>query len=245
MFIGVILLVIVVNNNYDVELPTDAKQVYLGEVMSSNRISYYVEEYKQIAPLPDADILFDRYLPGDRLYVFVGAAGDVVSVAPRTNSIIDDLKIAVLIIIVLVLPIAIVIFHVVRGFKKSGGDWFLYLQWYKVEIEPHEDKVDFEEIVAQKQFFNITTDINSYEEEDKRVYKKNRNIVVIYTALWLLLLIVFSLYFYDNGMSIAGYVILTGITVAYMSLATISSKKMAKIKQKYIKRKKNQIFSEK
>lgn len=132
----------------------------------------------------------DSYEPGEIVKIYLDNNNNVISVAPKT----EDKGLFISIILMFALPIILLIVHSLIGRKTYAKNWYLYVRWYKQEIEPYIYQENFEEIVADKKYYDVVLDIKTLSLENQKRYKKYQIKNVIYSLL-LLCCIIATIYF--------------------------------------------------
>lgn len=132
----------------------------------------------------------DSYERGETIYIYLDDNNNVVSVSHKT----EDYGLVVNIILMFIIPIVLLLLHVFIGRKTYAKNWSLYSQWYEQEIEPYRFHPNFNEILAIKQYYDVTINIKNLSEAKQKLYKKCRNKNIVYSLL-LVLCIVLTIYF--------------------------------------------------
>lgn len=132
----------------------------------------------------------ESYEPGENILIYLDDNNNIVSVAHKT----EDYGLFINIIVMFAVPIALLLAHAFVGRKTYAKNWNLYVQWYEKEIEPYRYQDNFEEIIANKQYYDVTVDIKDLSEDKQRLYKKYRNKNILYSSL-LVICIALTIYF--------------------------------------------------
>lgn len=132
----------------------------------------------------------ESYEPGENILIYLDDNNNIVSVAHKT----EDYGLFINIIVMFAIPIVLLLAHAFVGRKTYAKNWNLYVQWYEKEIEPYYYQDNFEEIIASKQYYDVTVDIKDLSEDKQRLYKKYRNKSILYSLL-LVFCIALTIYF--------------------------------------------------
>ncbi len=132
----------------------------------------------------------DSYERGEIIYIYLDDNDNIVSVSHKT----EDYRFIVNIILMFIIPIVLLLLHPFIGRKTYAKNWNLYCQWYEKEIEPYRFSPKFNEIIANKQYYDVTVNIKNLSETKQKLYKKYRNKNIIY-SLMLVLCIILTIYF--------------------------------------------------
>ncbi len=136
---------------------------------SSQKYEFNFEDYN----------IDDSYEPGEYIYIYLDDNNNIISVEHQQ----EDYGIFINMILMFVIPIVLLLAHSFIGRKTYAKNWNLYVQWYKKEIEPFCYQNNFEEIVANKKYYDVTINIKDLSEEKQILYKKYRNKNIIYLLL--------------------------------------------------------------
>ena len=132
----------------------------------------------------------DSYERGETIYIYLDNNNNVVSVAHKT----EDYGLIIDIILMFIIPIVLLLLHALVGRKTYAKNWSLYCQWYEQEIEPYRFNPNFNEIIATKQYYDVSVNVKNLSESKQKLYKKYRNKNIIYSLL-LVLCIILTIYF--------------------------------------------------
>lgn len=132
----------------------------------------------------------DSYERGESIYIYLDDKNNIVSVSHKT----EDYELVINVILMFVIPIVLLLFHAFCGIKIYARNWSLYSRWYEEEIEPYRFQSNFNEIIATKQYYDVTVNIKDLSEDKQKLYKKYRNKGIIYSML-LVLCIILTIYF--------------------------------------------------
>ena len=132
----------------------------------------------------------ESYEPGENILIYLDDNNNIVSVAHKT----EDYGLFINIILMFIVPIALLLVHAFVGRKTYAKNWSLYVQWYEKEIEPYRYQDNFEEIIANKQYYDVTVNVKNLSEDKQRLYKKYRNRNILYLLL-LVACVALTIYF--------------------------------------------------
>lgn len=132
----------------------------------------------------------DSYERGESIYIYLDDNNNIVSVSHKT----EDFRLVINIILMFVIPIVLLFLHALVGRITYAKNWSLYCQWYEQEIEPYRFNPNFNEIIATKQYYDVSVNIKNLSELKQKLYKKYRNKNIIYSLL-LVLCIILTIYF--------------------------------------------------
>lgn len=96
--------------------------------------------------------LDNSYEPGDNILISLDDNTNIVSIAHKT----ENYELFVNIILAFLVSIITLLIHAFIGKKIYAKNWYLYVKWYEKEIEPYYYQQNFEEIVANKQYYDVT-----------------------------------------------------------------------------------------
>lgn len=147
---------------------------------SSHKYEFDFEDYN----------IDDSYEPGENILIYLDENNNVIAVAHKT----ENHGLVANIILMLIVPTVLLLVHVFVGRNTYAKNWNLYVQWYEKEIEPYRYKDNFEEIIANKQYYDVTVNIKDLSEDKQKLYKKYRNKNILYSLL-LIICIPLTIYF--------------------------------------------------
>lgn len=157
----------------------------------------------------------DSYEPGENILIYLDDNNNVVSVAHETEA--NDYGIFINLILMFVIPIILLLVHAFVGRKTYAKNWSLYVQWYEKEIEPYRYQDNFEEIIANKRYYDVTINIKNLSIEKQKLYKKYRNKNILYSLL-LVVCIVLTIYFFIKFDFNANNWLVIGIIIIYVTI---------------------------
>ena len=132
----------------------------------------------------------ESYEPGENILIYLDDNNNIVSVTHMT----ENYGIGINIILMFVVPTVLLLVHTFIGRKTYAKNYNLYVQWYEKEIEPYRYQDNFEEIIATKQYYDVTVKVKDLSEDKQRLYKKYRNKGILYSLL-LVFCIALTIYF--------------------------------------------------
>lgn len=152
----------------------------------------------------------DSFEPGENIFIYLDDNNNIVSVAHQT----EDYGFFINIILMYVVPIVLLLVHAFVGRKTYAKNWSLYVQWYEKEIEPYRYQDNFEDIVANKKYYDVTVKVKDLSIEKQKLYRKYRNRNILYSSL-LIVCIILTIYFYIKFEINVNSWIGTGIIIIY------------------------------
>ncbi|MGF0040019.1 hypothetical protein ACQRBF_04475 [Peptoniphilaceae bacterium SGI.131] len=191
--------------------PAGATKQIVGRISLYEDTFWYTDSSQKYEFNFDDYNIDDSYEPGESIYIYLDDFNNIVSVSHKT----EDYGMAVNMILMFVIPVVLLFLHALIGRKTYAKNWSLYSQWYEKEIEPYRFQPDFDEIVATKQYYDVTVNLKDLNEDKQKLYKKYRNKNIVYSLL-LFVCIILTIYFYIKFEIKANSWIGTGIIVIYV-----------------------------
>lgn len=155
----------------------------------------------------------NSYQPGENILIYIDDNNNIVSIAHKTQT--ADYGIFINLILMFAIPIILLLVHAFAGRKTYAKNWSLYVQWYEKEIEPYRFQDNFEEIIANKKYYDVTVNVKDLSIEKQKLYIKYRNRNILYSLL-LVVCIILTIYFYITFEINANSWIGIGIIVIYV-----------------------------
>lgn len=122
----------------------------------------------------------NSYEPGEIILIYLDDNNNIVDIRHQSNE--SSINAAIKLGLMFFVAITVVLCHAFIGKKIYARNWELYLKWYEKEIEPYCYQENFEELVANKKYYDVT--INDLNIDKQSMYKKYRNREIIYTLLF-------------------------------------------------------------
>jgi hypothetical protein len=191
--------------------PAGATNQIVGRISLYEDTFWYTDSSQKYEFNFDDYNIDDSYEPGESIYIYLDDFNNIVSVSHKT----EDYGMAVNMILMFVIPVVLLFLHALIGRKTYAKNWSLYSQWYEKEIEPYRFQPNFDEIVATKQYYDVTVNLKDLNEDKQKLYKKYRNKNIVYSLL-LVVCIILTIYFYIKFEIKANSWIGTGIIVIYV-----------------------------
>jgi hypothetical protein len=191
--------------------PAGATNQIVGRISLYEDTFWYTDSSQKYEFNFDDYNIDDSYEPGESIYIYLDDFNNIVSVSNKT----EDYGMAVNMILMFVIPVVLLFLHALIGRKTYAKNWSLYSQWYEKEIEPYRFQPNFDEIVATKQYYDVTVNLKDLNEDKQKLYKKYRNKNIVYSLL-LVVCIILTIYFYIKFEIKANSWIGTGIIVIYV-----------------------------
>lgn len=137
------------------------------------------------------DYNIDDSYRGQSIYIYVDDNNNIISISNPNE---DNYKLLFGVVLSLLVPIVLLLLHLFVGRKIYAKNWLLYSKWYEQEIEPYRFSPNFSEIIATKQYYDVTINIKNLSETKQKLYKKYRNQGIVYSLLFVLCIIL-TIYF--------------------------------------------------
>lgn len=170
--------------------PNGATKQIVGRISLYDDTFWYTDSSQKYEFDFDEYDIDDSYERGESIYIYLDDNNNIISVSHKT----EDYGLVVNIILMFVIPIVLLLLHALIGRKTYAKNWNLYCQWYNQEIEPYRFNPNFNEILATKQYYDVTVNIKNLSESKQKLYRKYRNKNIIYSLL-LVLCIALTIYF--------------------------------------------------
>lgn len=198
--LGIIFLVMIPLSIYTIvsftnsidnpKYPAGATKQIVGRISLYEDTFWYTDSSQKYEFTFDDYNIDDSYERGESIYIYLDDFNNIVAVSHKT----ENYGMAVNIILMFVIPIILLLLHALVGRKTYAKNWSLYSQWYEQEIEPYCFQPNFNEIVATKQYYDVSVNIKDLSDDKQKLYKKYRNKNIVYNLL-LVLCIVLTIYF--------------------------------------------------
>lgn len=198
--LGIILLVMIplivytmtsFTNSIDKpKYPNGATKQIVGRISLYENTFWYTDSSQKYEFDFDDYNIDDSYERGESIYIYLDDNNNIVSVSHKT----EDYGLVFNIILMFVIPIVLLLLHALVGRKTYAKNWSLYCQWYEQEIEPYCFNPNFNEIIATKQYYDVSVNVKNLSDSKQKLYEKYRNKNIIYSLL-LVLCIVLTIYF--------------------------------------------------
>lgn len=170
--------------------PNGATKQIVGRISLYEDTFWYVDS-SQKHEFNFSDYNIDNsYERGESIYIYLDDNNNIVSVSHKT----EDYSLIVNVVLMFIIPIILLLLHAFVGRKTYAKNWSLYCQWYDQEIEPYRFNPKFNEIIATKQYYDVSVNVKNLSESKQKLYKRYRNKNIIYSLL-LVLCIVLTIYF--------------------------------------------------
>ncbi len=170
--------------------PNGATKQIVGRISLYEDTFWYTDNSKKYEFNFNDYNIDNSYERGEDIYIYLDDNNNIVSVTHKT----EDYGLLVKFILMFIIPIVLLLLHALVGKKIYAKNWNLYCQWYEQEIEPYCFSPNFKEIIATKQYYDVSVNIKDLSESKQKLYKKYRNKNIIY-YLMLFLCIVLTIYF--------------------------------------------------
>lgn len=187
---------------------------------SSNKYEFNLNEYT-------LDSSFEK---GEIIRIYLDDNNNVISIAHEQD---EGKEIVVSTLIMFVIPISLLLIHAFVGRKTYSKYWYLYVQWYKKEIEPYLFSKNYEEIINNKKYYDVTVKVRDLKPEVKSKYKSTLSKYIILNILFLVficIIIYFAIKFnieVNNGLFIIG---LSIVILIFYILINICEENLEQIK---------------
>ncbi len=191
--------------------PNGATKKILGHISLYEDTFWYTDNSQKYEFNFDDYNIDETYEPGENILIYLDDNNNIVSVAHETK----DYRSVINIILMLVVSVTLLLAHAFIGRKTYAKNWNLYVQWYEKEIEPYRYQDNFEEIIANKQYYDVTVDIKNLSEDKQRLYKKYRNRNLLYSLLFVVC-IALTIYFCNKFNLEPHSWLVTGIIIVYV-----------------------------
>jgi len=215
--------------------PNDATKEVYGHISLYEDTFWYTDNSQKYEFDFDDYNIDESYKPGEIVLIYLDDSNNIISVMHKT----EDYGLYIKLILLLSIMIVLIFFHIYFGRKIYAKNFVLYVEWYKQEIEPYIFMPNFEEIVKEKKFYNVTVDIESLDLVDKRLYKKYRNRNILFGFLFvgcIALIYYIFINFNLNVYSWLGIGIIFICVLIFYILINNCSVKMDRIKKGYYKK---------
>lgn len=191
--------------------PNGATKEILGHISLYEDTFWYTDSSQKYEFNFDDYNIDETYEPGENILIYLDDNNNIVSVAHETK----DYRSVINIILMFVVSVTLLLAHAFIGRKTYAKNWNLYVQWYEKEIEPYRYQDNFEEIIANKQYYDVTVDIKNLSEDKQRLYKKYRNRNLLYSLLFVVC-IALTIYFCNKFNLEPHSWLVTGIIIVYV-----------------------------
>ncbi len=187
---------------------------------SSNKYEFDLDEYT-------SDTTFEK---GEIIFIYLDDNNNVVSIAHRQD---EGKKVVTGALQMFIIPIILLLLHAFIGRKTYSKYWYLYVQWYRREIEPNIYKDNYDEIIKDKKFYDVTRKVKDLTQEEKKIYYSTIIKYIFLNTCFLLLigLIIYIAIKFDinpnNGIFIA---IITIFILIFYVLITKCEDKIEQVK---------------
>ncbi len=132
--------------------PNGATKQVNGHISLYEETFWYTEDNKKYEYSFEDYHIDDSYEPGENIDIYLDDDNNIISVAHQKG----ENKALVRFILALGIPIILLLLHAFMSRKMYSRWWYLYGKWYHKEIEPYIYQSDFEEIIADKKFYDVT-----------------------------------------------------------------------------------------
>lgn len=200
-------------------LPDGASKEVRGHISKYENTFWYTDSSTKYEFDLDEYTEAQKYEKGAIIKIYLDDENNIVGFSDGKD--IDKTNIRNFAIMYLV-PIILLLMHAFIGRKTYCKDWFLYLNWYRKEIAPYIYKDNFEEIVQNKEYYNIYSDVKDLSVEDRKKYRIlmfKLAIVDISIILYIIIAIYIFIKYNTNR------VIFAIVTISYILLVYFLSKK--------------------
>ena len=187
---------------------------------SSNKYEFDLDEYT-------SDTTFEK---GEIIFIYLDDNNNVVSIAHRQD---EGKEVVTGALQMFIIPIILLLLHAFIGRKTYSKYWYLYVQWYRREIEPNIYKDNYDEIIKDKKFYDVTRKVKDLTQEEKKIYYSTIIKYIFLNTCFLLLigLIIYIAIKFDinpnNGISLA---IITIFILIFYVLITKCEDKIEQVK---------------
>ena len=187
---------------------------------SSNKYEFDLDEYT-------SDTTFEK---GEIIFIYLDDNNNVVSIAHRQD---EGKEVVTGTLQMFIIHIILLILHAFIGRKTYSKYWYLYVQWYRREIEPNIYKDNYDEIIKDKKFYDVTRKVKDLTQEEKKIYYSTIIKYIFLNTCFLLLigLIIYIAIKFDinpnNGIFIA---IITIFILIFYVLITKCEDKIEQVK---------------
>ena len=187
---------------------------------SSNKYEFDLDEYT-------SDTTFEK---GEIIFIYLDDNNNVVSIAHRQD---EGKEVVTGVLQMFIIPIILLLLHAFIGRKTYSKYWYLYVQWYRREIEPNIYKDNYDEIIKDKKFYDVTRKVKDLTQEEKKIYYSTIIKYIFLNTCFLLLigLIIYIAIKFDinpnNGIFIA---IITIFILIFYVLITKCEDKIEQVK---------------
>ena len=194
MFPLCIYIVSSLTNSFDNPVyPNGATKEISGHISLYEDTFWYTDSSKKYEFDFDEYNIDDSYKPGENILIYLDENNNIVSITHETKT--TDYGMFIKLILMFVIPIILLLVHAFVGRKTYAKNWSLYVQWYEKEIAPYRYQDNFEEIIANKKYYDVSINIKDLSIEKQKLYMKYRNRNIFYLLL-LVVCIIFTIFFY-------------------------------------------------
>lgn len=223
------------NQSFKPDYPDGATQEVRGHISRYEDTFWYTDSSQKYEFDFETYGVDESFEPGEIILIYLDENNQVVSIAHEA----EDYGLYAKLILMYVIPVVLLMAHAFIGRKTYGKDWTLYCHWYEKEIEPYIFQPNFDEIIAEKKYYDVTVDVKDLNPEDQKLYKKYRNRNVVYYIM-LLACIVATIYICITlELNPYSWLVIGGIVVyvaLFYFLISDCDAKMEKIKSGYIRK---------
>lgn len=149
-------------------MPENAVRQIRGHISQYNDTFWYTENSQKFefdrADYPDSQ----GYDNGEIVYLYFDAENHIIGFSDGKAQSRENMTLWIALYAV---PIFLLLAHALLGRKFYCRDWFLYLNWYRREIEPHLFSPDYSELVAHKEYRNVFKDPKEMAPAERKTYR--------------------------------------------------------------------------
>lgn len=133
--------------------PDGATKLVRGHISLYDDTFWYTDSSKKYE-FDLSDYTNDTFENGEIINIYLDDNNNVVSIFHK-----DENKgyydISKDVAVMLLVPIILLLLHYLISGKTYCKWWYLYMEWYRLEIKPYRFQNNFEEIVSEKKFYNV------------------------------------------------------------------------------------------
>lgn len=169
--------------------PDGATQQVMGHIARYEEKFWYTDSSQKYEFDLNEYTSDTRFEPGEMIEIYLDDNNHVISISHQN----DHKEWLVNIILMFAIPIVLLLLHAVIGKNTYCKMWSLYAQWYQQEIEPYSFQDNFEELIADKKFYDIRVNMKELSAQERRIYNKEKIKAIVYSVL-LILCVILTIY---------------------------------------------------
>lgn len=226
------------SNSNKKDYPSNAVKEVRGHISQYKDTFWYTDSSQKYEFSFEDYGVDSSYEPGEIINIYLDENSNVISISHKK----EDVAFFWNTILMFVIPLTLLFIHAFVGKATYVKDWHLYAQWYKKEIAPAKHLENFDEIVVNKKYYDVTVKLRDLSLENQKLYKKYLTKSIIYSILLVIcigLTIYFCIEFDLNPNSWLIYGIVIVYVLIFYILITICEESMSEIKSNHFDKHKN------